>query len=99
MVIAVVGVCVILLQKPHLTQTEPVVQIQVESKIAQPSSAEPAELVFNISETAYLDHPGGEQLDHSLVSKITSEVVSNLELVPHKPEYKHMVLETMIVAT
>ena len=98
-VIAVVGVCVILLQKPHLAQTEPVVQIQVESKITQPSSAEPAELVFNISETAYLDHPGGEQLDHSLVSKITSEVVSNLELVPQTPEFKHLVFETMIVET
>lgn len=60
---------------------------------------EPTELVFNISEPSYLDHSGGEQLNHTLVSEITSEVISNLGLVPKTSEFKYLVFETMIVET
>ena len=97
-VIAAAGVCAILLQKPCIVQPELVNTTQTQV-VREHKIPEQSELVFNISELAYLDHPGGEQLDHSLISKITSEVVSSLELVPQTPEFKHLVFETMIVET
>ena len=65
----------------------------------QTQTVHETDLVFEISGPEILEHPGGEQLEHSTISAVTDEVISNLSSVPKTPEFKHLVFETMVVET